>query len=408
MLRAALLLILLQISAAAFEDWQADGLKALEEKRYDAAIAIFTKASAADPKDYTAHFQLALAYSLVNRDAESIREYREVLNLKPGLYEAELNLGIVLLRDKQATEALPLLTSAATAKLAAFRPRYYEAEALLATGKFKEAVDAFTAAVKLDPKSAAAEAGLGRSLLKDQRIDDASEHLRKAAQMNPAYKDALLELGELYENNHKSAEAIALYEQFPDNGEAQRRTGMLLLDSGKTDEAIPHLEFAVKAAPNNENRMALASAFLKTKKTDQAFAILAQAIQTQPKNYDLRMMAGRALRDQRKFPEAAGQFFAASQLKPDSAEAWSELGGAFVMSEKYPEALAAFDKLKQLGAEKPGHFYLRAIVLDKLHQTKPALENYQKFLALSDGKSPDEEFKARQRARLLTRELSKK
>lgn len=38
----------------------ADGLKALDEGRYDAAAQSFTKAIEADPSDYTAHFNLAL------------------------------------------------------------------------------------------------------------------------------------------------------------------------------------------------------------------------------------------------------------------------------------------------------------------------------------------------------------
>ena len=42
-------------------------------------------------------------------------------------------------------------------------------------------------------------------------------------------------------------------------------------------------------------------------------------------------------------------------------------------------------------------------MLDALHQNKPALESYQHFLEMSHDKSPDEEFKARQRVRILTR-----
>ena len=408
MLRAALSLILLQAGLMASEDWQADGSKALDEKRYDAAIAIFSKAAASDPKDYTAHFQLALAYSLTDRDADSVREYREVLNLKPNLYEAELNLGIVLLRDRRPSDALPLLTAAAASKPLAFRPRYYQGEASLAMQNSKDAIAAFSAALQLDPKSAPCEAGLSRAFVQERRIDEAAAHFRNAAQLDPAYKDALLELGELYESDHKPAEALALYEQFPSNAAAQQRAGVLLLELGKTEEAIPHLEIGTKATASVENSMTLASAYLKAHKMDRAFSVLAQALQKNPKNYDLRMMAGRALRDQRKFPEAAAQFFSASQLKPDAADSWSELGGALVMAEKYPEALAALDKLKDLGAEKPGHHYLRAIVLDKLRQIKPALASYKQFLAMSGGSSPDEEFKARQRARILEKELSKR
>jgi hypothetical protein len=94
-------------------------------------------------------------------------------------------------------------------------------------------------------------------------------------------------------------------------------------------------------------------------------------------------------------------------MKPDHADAWSELAGVLVMAEDYPAALGALDHLAALQAEKPGHVYLRAIVLDKIRDIKPALESYQKFLAVSNGQNPDEEFKARQRVRILQREVSK-
>jgi Tfp pilus assembly protein PilF len=86
-------------------DYTAEGMKALEEQRYEAAIQSFTKVLEADPKDYAAHFHVGLAQSLLNRDAEAITSYKKVLELKPGLYEAQLNLGIVLLNSKQPAEA---------------------------------------------------------------------------------------------------------------------------------------------------------------------------------------------------------------------------------------------------------------------------------------------------------------
>ena len=63
--------------------------------------------------------------------------------------------------------------------------------------------------------------------------------------------------------------------------------------------------------------------------------------------------------------------------------------------------------MRALHAEKPGHLYYRALALDHLHALKPALEGYRQFLAVSKD-LPDEEFIARQRARILERELSKR
>src|SRR5258708_23795687 len=97
-------------------DFLADGTKALNQQHYDAAVELLTKAVAADPKDYGARFNLALAYGLLGKDAEAIPHYKTVLALKPGLYEAELNLGLSLLHPKDAACAIPHLTSASAQK----------------------------------------------------------------------------------------------------------------------------------------------------------------------------------------------------------------------------------------------------------------------------------------------------
>jgi tetratricopeptide (TPR) repeat protein len=384
------------------------GMKALDEKRYPDAIENFTRAIAADPTDYTLHFNLALAYSLQSKDSEAIAEYKKTLELKPDLYQAELNLGITLLRQKQAAEALPYFTAAASQKPKEYRPNYYLAAALLGAGGFAKAEQAYTAALEIDSKSPDAELGLAHALAKLNRLDAAAGHFRKAAELNPNYRDDLLELASLYETAKQPAEAIAIYQQFSDNPGAQERLGELLLESGQPGDAIAHFEAAIAKSPTEANRAALATAYIKNKEPDKALPVVEQILAGSPNDIDLRMLHGRILRDQRKFPEAAQDFFRASQMKPDSSEAWSELAGVLVMAEDYPHALGALDRLVALKAEKPGHVYLRAIILDKVRDLKPALESYQRFLAVSNGQNPDEEFKARQRARILEREIAKK
>jgi tetratricopeptide (TPR) repeat protein len=114
------------------------------------------------------------------------------------------------------------------------------------------------------------------------------------------------------------------------------------------------------------------------------------------------------LREQKKYPAAAQEFYRVAQAKPDSAEAWSDLAGMLILVGDDQQALVALDKVRALGAEKPAHHYFRAITLDKNKLYEPALVSYEKFLSLSEGKNPDEEFKARQRVRILKKELSKR
>jgi tetratricopeptide (TPR) repeat protein len=383
------------------------GLKALDEKRYQEAVDNFINAIAAEPKDYSLHFNLALAYSLMGKATEAIPEYKKTLDIKPGLYQAELNLAILLLREKQGADAVPYLTDAVSQKATEFRPNFYLASALFASGDFAKAEQAYKTALEIDPKSPDAELGLAHALANEDKLADAAPHFQNAARMNPNYRDGLLELASLYEAAKQPTEAIAIYQQFPDNPGAQERLGALLLAAGQAADAIARFQAAVAESPTPANRAALATAYLKNKEPDKALPVIEKVLAADPNDFELRMLHGRILRDQRKFPDAEQDFFTATKLKPDSAEAWSELASVLVVAEDYPAALAALDRLAALHAEKAGHVFFRAIVLDKIHQQKPALESYQRFLAMSNGQNPNEEFQARQRIRILERELRK-
>ncbi len=104
--------ILVLVLLAQAPDYLAEGLKALDAGNSGQAIESFTKAVAADPADYSAHFNLALAYSMSNQDALAIPEYQKTLELHPGLYEAQLNLSMSLLNQKEFALAIPLLKAA--------------------------------------------------------------------------------------------------------------------------------------------------------------------------------------------------------------------------------------------------------------------------------------------------------
>jgi tetratricopeptide (TPR) repeat protein len=386
-------------------DFIADGVKALDAKQYDAAAGLFTKAVAADPKDYSAHFHLALAYSLLGKNPEAIPEYKTTLELRPGLYEAEINLGICLLRAKDAAAALTPLREAAAQKPKEFQPAFYLARALLDTKQIPEAEAGYVTALSLNSDSAAAEEGLAQALALQGKRSEAEPHFRKAASLDPTYRSSLLQLASLYEENHQPAEAIALYREFPDDPGALEHMSALLMANGHTEDAIPALEAVVAKSATAANRVELAQAYLDIKQPEKANPLLAQAVASEPQDYQLRMFYAKALRDQRKYTEAAPQFLAAAGLKPDAPQPWSELGAILTIAERYTEALAALDHVRALGAETSGHYYFRAVALDHLRQLKDALANYNKFLETSQGKSPDQEFIARQRIRVLEKEL---
>ena len=388
-------------------DFNAEGIKALDAERYVEAERAFQQAVENDPEDYSAHFHLALAQSMLGKGAEAIAGYRKVLEIKPGIYEAELNLGILLLDGNQAKSAVTYLESAASKKPKEFRPNYYLADAFYESGEFARAEQHYTTAIRINPKSDAVELGLARTLVKLGRLDDAAVHYHRTAELNSEYKSSLLELASLYEEQGRLPEAIELYKSFTDNPAVTERLGQLLLETGRLDDAIGQLQIVVNDSPTAANRYALATAYLRKDQLDKAEPMLQLALADEPENFDLVMTLGRVLRDQKKYDAAARQFLRAVQQKPDSEEAWSELAGMMILLENYPEALAALDRAESLGRNIPAIHFFRAIILDKARQYKPALESYEKFLEMSAGARPDEEFKARQRIRIIKKELNR-
>ncbi len=184
--------------------------------------------------------------------------------------------------------------------------------------------------------------------------------------------------------------------------------GALLLETGRAAEAIPPLEFAAAQSPTPANRIELAQAYSKQGQVAKAEPLAAAALAAASNDDEIRMFYGRLLRDERKFPEAAAQFQAVAARQPESVEAWNELAGVLLISDQYQPAIAAFDRVRALHAEKPADFFFRATAHDHLHQAKDALDNYNRFLAMSKRAFPDQEFQARQRVLTLEKELGKR
>jgi len=403
MVRTLLLAFWLQAA-----DPAAEGMKALEGQKYEDAAKLFAAAVEKDKDDLSAQFHLGLALSLLNRDAEAIEAYKKVLAAKADLYEAQLNLGVLHLRQKQFGDAAPLLDAARKQKAGEYRPNYYMGEALLGLQKWEEADAAFRAALAIDGKRPEAQLGLGRALAKQGRVKESAAWFEGAAAADASYRDGLLELASYFEAAKNREGAIAIYKQFPENAGARERMGVLLLESGQAADAVTELENAVKTSPTAANRYALATAYLKAKQNDKALPLIAAAVQQEPKNVELRLALGRLLREGKNLPGAAQEFLQAANADATAKEPWRELASTLFLLGNYQGTLAAFDRLKGLGEETPAQWYLRALCYDRMQLYKEALPAYEKFLAMSEGKSPEEEFKARQRIRVVKKVLDKR
>jgi Flp pilus assembly protein TadD len=184
----------------------------------------------------------------------------------------------------------------------------------------------------------------------------------------------------------------------PQNGGAHILLGRVLAIQDKTEEARQELEAGLKLQPNDQQALQeIASMELKAKKYASAEGRFRQLVQASPNDAKLRRDLGTSLLGQATYVEAQNELMTAVKLKPNDGEVFGELAIAASNNKDYPLALAALDARAKLLPETPGTYFLRATVIDHLGDKKQATALYKQFLAVANGKYPDQEWQARHR-----------
>lgn len=120
----------------------------------------------------------------------------------------------------------------------------------LESSSFKEAQQAYHAALELEPKMADAHLNLGRLYHDAKEWDKAEAHYQAAAQSAPKDAAPLFNLGVLLEDRKRPEEAAHAYRQALERdasfADAHYNLGLVLESLGRNAEAIAHLRAARK------------------------------------------------------------------------------------------------------------------------------------------------------------------
>jgi tetratricopeptide (TPR) repeat protein len=159
----------------------------------DDAIGCFRRAIALEPKFAQAHCRLGAALGRKRQVDEAIACFRRAIALAPEDAHAHYNLGNALYGKRQLGEAIACYQRAlaCSQKALALDPMVALAHsdlgfALDAAGKQKEAIEAWRAAVRLEPGLARTHYWLGKALLLQGRPGEALVPLEEAAKRLPA------------------------------------------------------------------------------------------------------------------------------------------------------------------------------------------------------------------------------
>jgi Tfp pilus assembly protein PilF len=108
------------------------------------------------------------------------------------------------------------------------------------------------------------------------------------------------------------------------------------------------------------------------------------------------------------YADAEKQLKIALHLDPKNLAYFKDLSSSYYLSGDCVSTLASLDVIAKSEPPGAGTWFIRGLCYDKLHQIKPALEAYQNFLTMDEGKNPDQVWQAQQRSSVLKHQLEAK
>ena len=166
-----------------------------------------------------------------------------------------------------------------------------------------------------------------------------------------------------------------------DNEVACSNLGAVLLQKGRTDEAIRLERQALQINPNYEMpQFNLGNALLQKGKVDEAIYHFMYALHINPDYAEAHAGLGRALLCKGNLEAAADHLQKALQINPFDAQAHYNLGAVLVKMGRVDDAIAHYQHALQIDPDYPqAHYNLGNILLDK-GRVDDAIAHYQHAL----------------------------
>jgi len=389
--------------------------EALEKKDYQAALAPLKTVTGAAPGSADAWFYLGYAYHGLHQDAEARDAYGKAVQLNPELYQAQANLGLLLFAMKDVAGALPHLQKAVALKPTEARSHLDLGTALEAGGQTSEAESELRRALQLDPKLDAAAYQLGKIELDQKQYSSAAGDFEKALAIDPERAEAELGLASAREALGQTTQAEQPFEAYlkirPADAAVRFHLARLYLQENKSDLALAQLQQIEQAHTGIQGlEAALGDAYAQAGKLSDSEVSYRKALAAEAGGADaadLHRALAATLVKEGKTTEAESEFRAALRLDPNNADALKGLAESLYLEGRWADAAPIIERLVQSPAAPAGLYFFLATCYDHLRDRKPALDAYAQFLQRSNGSNPDQEWQARQRARLLSRELGR-
>jgi tetratricopeptide (TPR) repeat protein len=327
------------------------GLAEFRAGNYQSAAALFADAETASPGVTDALLYQAKSLVHLQDFAGAERALRGYVVSRPGSSDALYMLGFILNRQNQPAESLAFYTKAA----AITRPT---ADDLKIVGLDYVLLDDYADAIKWLEKSVALDGTnkdawyyLGRAYYTKTRLIEARKAFLTVLDLDPHDARAENNLGLIFESGGQPEAAIEAYrkaiswqeQNLQPSEQPYVNLGNLLMEQGRTAEAVRPLEKAVALAPANAFcHLTLGVYYRKINQLDSARRELERATQLDPENAVAHYQLGRLYKDMHDMDRTQAELDRA-QAKFDRAQAEFDRAQA-----EFDRAQAEFDRTAEI------------------------------------------------------------
>lgn len=217
-----------------------------------------------------------------------------------------------------------------------------EAQSLESHGEYQEAARQYQAALKSLPSSPEARLGVGRTLAKLGRCEEASVALKPLAGPSRSYIEPIL--GGCYFSAHDFDQAIAhlklARQAAPTNQEVWITLGRAYASAGRNKEAINTLKAWLSRHPQDPDALYWTGRIYNSMSQD----VLDKMTAKDPNNYLVHELEGDQLRLKQDYSAALLAYQKALKAAPDAPGLHFNVGDVYYKMLKYPEAREELEK----------------------------------------------------------------
>src|SRR5579883_730743 len=263
---------------------------------------------------------------------------------------------------------------------------YKQANTLYELQRYKDALNAYEQAAKIQPNYAQAWNGQAETLSELKEYQEALTAYDKAIQIQPNYLEAWR--GRSFVLNHlqRYQEAIASFDktlqlQQNKDPEVWNAKGEALSHLNQNDQAVKSYEKAIELKQDYyEAWYNKGWALQNLKQYEQALAAYNKAIKFKPDYEQAWYNQGNVLVNLGRFQDAFAAYDKAVQYKPNHYQAWLSRGNTLLNLQRYPEAIESFDQVIKYNQNNYKAWYGRGWSLHQLQRYQEAVESYNKAI----------------------------